>query len=74
MVIVGLGVCSGLAPGEDMAALCLVNLGGLGIGFAAGIDMAGLVLVKLGLCIGFAPGIEMAALCLVYLRGLGTVF
>ena len=68
MVIVGLGVCLGLAPGEDMAALCLVNLGGLGIGFTAGIDMAGLVLV----CLGLAPGEDMARL--VNLRGLGTVF
>jgi len=68
MVIVGLGVCLGLAPGEDMAALCLANLGGLGIGFAAGIDMAGLVLV----CSGLAPGEDMARL--VNLRGLGTIF
>ena len=68
MVIVGLGVCLGLAPGKDMAALCLVNLGGLGIGFVAGIDMAGLVLV----CSGLAPGEDMARL--VNLRGLGTVF
>ena len=36
------------APGENMAALLLVNLGGLGTVFGLGKDMAALVLVNLG--------------------------
>ena len=36
------------ALGEDMAALALVNLGGLGTVFGLGEDMATLVLVNLG--------------------------
>jgi len=58
-----------------MATLDLVNLGGLGIVFAPGADMAALVLVNLGgLGTVFAPGVGMATLFLVYLGGLGCVF
>lgn len=72
----GLGVvCSVIAPGEDMAALVLVNLGGLGIVFAPGIDMAALFLVyRGGLGTVFGTGADMAGLVVVIVGVLGTVF
>jgi hypothetical protein len=58
-----------------MAALVLVTLGGLGVLFALGVDMATLFLVYLGgLGTVFGTGEAMAALVLVNLGGVGTVF
>jgi len=57
-----------------MAALDLVNLGGLGIVFGLGANMAALVLVNLGgLGTMFGIGEDMAGLVLVTLGGVGTV-
>jgi hypothetical protein len=58
-----------------MDALVLVTLGGLGVLFALGVDMATLFLVYLGgLGTVFGTGEAIDALVLVNLGGVGTVF